>query len=169
MPSWRALSGSVKLLRPLRHRDFGLLWAGMSVSIVGDGFYQVALAWQVYLISDAPTALSIVGAPVTLPNVLFVLFAGVLSDRFERRKILIAADVMRGVAVGVMGLLAVSGYLALWHVVVLSVVFGIGDALFGPSFTALVPDLVPHDELAEANSIDSIVLSCLLLSRTVMR
>jgi DHA3 family tetracycline resistance protein-like MFS transporter len=147
----------VRLLRPLRHRDFGLLWAGMSVSIVGDGFYQVALAWQVYLLSDAPTALSIVGAAVTLPNVLFVVFAGVLSDRFERRKVLMVADALRLLAVGLMGALAVSGELALWHVVALSLVFGIGDTLFGPAFTALVPDLVPADELAAANSVDAIV------------
>lgn len=145
------------LLRPLRHRDFGLLWAGMSISIVGDGFYQVALAWQVYLLSDSPTALSLVGAAVTLPHVAFVLFAGVLSDRFERRKVLIVADLLRGLAVGIMGALAASNALELWHVIALSAVYGVGEALFGPAFTALVPDLVPHDELAQANSVDSIV------------
>src|SRR4029078_11488575 len=105
MPSWCALSGSVKLLRPMRHRDFGLLWAGMSVSIVGDGFYQVALACQVYLISDTPTALGIVGAAATLPNLLFVLFAGVLTDRFERRRVLVVADILRAAAIGLVGLL----------------------------------------------------------------
>ena len=89
----------MRMLATLRHRDFGLLWAGMSVSILGDGFYQVALAWQVYLISDTPTALSIVGAAVTLPHVLFVLFAGVMTDRFERRRVLIVADALRGVAI----------------------------------------------------------------------
>src|SRR4051794_23983552 len=139
------LNGRVGVLRPLRHRDFGLLWAGMSVSIVGDGFYQVALAWQVYLISDTPTALSIVGAAVTLPNVLFVLFAGVVTDRFDRRHVLILADLLRALAIGLMGVLSISGQIALWHIVALSVVVGIGESFFGPAFTALVPDLVPRD------------------------
>jgi DHA3 family tetracycline resistance protein-like MFS transporter len=152
-----ALVDRIQLLRPLRHRDFGLLWAGMSISILGDGFYQVALAWQVYLLSDAPTALSIVGAAVTLPHVLFQLLAGVLSDRFDRRKICIVADALRAVAVGTMGILAIAQVLELWHVVVLSALFGIGEALFGPAFTALVPDLVPKDELPQANSVDSFV------------
>jgi DHA3 family tetracycline resistance protein-like MFS transporter len=67
------------------------------------------------------------------------------------------ADALRALAIGLMGVLAVTGALELWHVVALSAVFGIGDALFGPSFTALVPDLVPADELAAANAVDSIV------------
>ena len=93
------LMDQVQMLRPLRHRDFGLLWAGMTISLLGDGAFQVALAWQVYLLSDTPTALSIVGAAATLPHVVFVLLAGILADRFERRRVLIVADALRGVAV----------------------------------------------------------------------
>ncbi len=54
------MSRAPRVLAVLRHRDFGLLWAGMGVSVVGDGFYQVALVWQVYELSDTPTALAIV-------------------------------------------------------------------------------------------------------------
>ncbi len=129
----------------------------MSVSIVGDGFYQVALAWQVYLLSDAPTALSIVGASATLPSVALVLFAGVWSDQFERRRVLIVSDLLRGISVALTGALALSGRLELWHLIALSVIYGIGQALFGPAFTALVPDLVPQEELPQATAIDSVV------------
>jgi hypothetical protein len=149
--------GRVRLLRPLRHRDFALLWAGMSVSTVGDGFYQVALAWLVYEISDSPSALAIVGAAVTVPNLVLALLAGVLTDRFERRRVLLVSDVLRGCSVALTAGLALSGRLELWHVVALSVVYGIGQVLAGPAFTALVPDLVPVDELSEANAIDSVV------------
>jgi len=155
--SQTAVLRRVRLLRPLRHRDFGLLWAGMSVSVVGDGFYQMALAWQVYELSDAPTAMSIVGAAVTLPVVLFALISGVLTDRFERRWVLMTAHLLRGVAVGAIGLLSVLGYLELWHVVALSAIYGVGESLFGPAFAAIVPDLVPGDELAQANAVDSVV------------
>jgi DHA3 family tetracycline resistance protein-like MFS transporter len=89
--------------------------------------------------------------------VLFALFAGVMSDRFERRKVLIVADLLRGIAVAAMGLLSALSQIELWHIVALSVVFGIGESLFGPAFTALVPDLVPRDELAEANAVDTLV------------
>ena len=80
----------VGILRPLRIRDFALLWAGATVSLAGDGVYVVALAWQVYELSDSPTALSLVGVAWTLPLGLFVLLGGVVSDRFERRRIMIA-------------------------------------------------------------------------------
>jgi DHA3 family tetracycline resistance protein-like MFS transporter len=80
-----------------------------------------------------------------------------MTDRFERRRVLIVADALRGVAIALMGLLALAGQLELWHMVALSVVVGIGESLFGPAFTALVPDLMPRDELPAANAIDSIV------------
>ena len=60
MSRMRARAGRLGVLRPLAIRDFALLWAGMSVSLLGDGIYFVAIAWQVYELSNAPTALSVV-------------------------------------------------------------------------------------------------------------
>ena len=80
----RRVTGA-RILRPLRHRDFALLTTGSVVSLVGDGFFHVALAWQVYEISNLPTALSFVGVAATLPLVLFVLIGGAFSDRYDRR------------------------------------------------------------------------------------
>ena len=149
--------GGLRILRPLGIRDFALLWTGMTVSLLGDGIYFVAIAWQVYELSNAPTALSIVGLAWTLPLVVFVLMGGVISDRFDRRRVMIIADVLRGVSILVIGLLAVSGQLELWHLVVLVAFYGAGEALFMPSFTAIVPDIVPRDLLVEANSLDIFV------------
>jgi DHA3 family tetracycline resistance protein-like MFS transporter len=70
---------------------------------------------------------------------------------------MMAADVIRAAAIGTMGVLSVSGALELWHVVALVVVFGVGDAVFWPAFTAIVPELVPADELVQANSLDNFV------------
>jgi DHA3 family tetracycline resistance protein-like MFS transporter len=111
----------------------------------------------VYDISDSPTALAVVGAAVTLPNLALALFAGVLTDRFERRRVLLASDVLRGCSIGVTAWMALSGRLDLWHLVALSVLYGIGQVLAGPAFTALVPDLVPGEELAEANALNQVV------------
>ena len=90
----------LRILRPLRIRDFALLFGGTTVSMFGDGIYLVAIAWQVYELSNAPTALSIVGVAWTLPMVLFLLVGGVMGDRFDRRRLMIAADTLRALAIG---------------------------------------------------------------------
>ncbi|HEY2603561.1 MAG TPA: MFS transporter, partial [Thermoleophilaceae bacterium] len=90
----------VRLLAPLRHRDFRLLWGGMCVSLIGDGVFLVAMAWQVYALSNVPTALSTVGIAMTVPTIAFLLLGGVVSDRFDRRRVILASDLGRGLAVG---------------------------------------------------------------------
>jgi len=74
----------VKLLRPLRERDFALLWAGMTISLLGDGIFLVAEAWQVYDLNNDPLALSLVGTAWTLGMVAFLLTGGLISDRADR-------------------------------------------------------------------------------------
>jgi MFS family permease len=151
------LLAQVGILRPLRHRDFRMLWVGMTTSLLGDGIFLVALAWQVYELSNAPTALSIVGVAMTVPQIVFLLLGGVVSDRFDRRRVMIAADGLRAVSVGVLGFLSLSGGLELWHVMIVAAVFGAGTAFFGPAFDAIVPQLVPGDELNQANSLDQFI------------
>jgi MFS family permease len=141
------------MLRVLRHRDFGLLWLGQAVSLVGDGIYLVAIAWLVLDISNEPTALGLVGLAWTLPMVASLLISGVLSDRFERRRLMITADLMRLVAIGAIAALALAETAELWQVIGLVVVYGIGQALFQPAFSAIVPDVVPRDELLQANAL----------------
>ena len=126
----------------------------MTVSLFGDGMFIVALAWQAYELKDAPSALSVVGVAMTIPHVVFLLIGGVVSDRFDRRKVMMAADGVRAAALLAMGLLSMAGTLRLWHMLVIAAVFGAGTAFFGPSFDAIVPDLVPADELPQANSLD---------------
>jgi hypothetical protein len=156
-PTRRAPLARLGILRPLRIRDFALLWAGATVSLAGDGVYVVALAWQVYELSNSPTALSLVGVAWTLPLGLFVLLGGVVSDRVERRRVMIAADVARAVAVGTMGILTLTGAVELWHLIALASVFGVGEAFFGPAFTSIVPQIVPRDLLLQANSLDQFI------------
>ena len=144
---------SARMLQPLHNRDFGLLTAGSLVSLLGDGFFFVALAWQVYQISNVPTALSLVWVAWTLPSVAFLLLGGAFSDRYDRRRLMIGADVVRALAIGAMGLLSVAGILELWHVALLIAFVGLGDAFFNPASTAIIPDLVPEADLPQANSL----------------
>lgn len=144
----------LKLLRPFANRDFRVLWTGMAISLLGDGIYLVAIAWQVFQLSNTPAALGLVGVATMLPTVFLVLLGGVVTDRFERRRVLIAADLIRGTAVAGIGALAISGNLRLEYVFVLVACFGVGDALFGPAFRSLVPEIVPPEELVQANALE---------------
>jgi MFS family permease len=146
-----------RMLEPLRIRDFALLWSGISVSLVGDGIFLVALAWQTYELSNSPSALGWISAAYVAPMVVLLLAGGVLTDRFERRKLMIAADVIRTGTIGAVGALAVSGQLRLWQLALLAGLTGIGDALFAPAFGSIVPEIVPRELLAQANSLDQFV------------
>ncbi len=147
----------IPMLAPLRLREFRLLWTGMTVSLLGDGIFYVALPWQVYELSNVPTALSVVSIAMTVPHIVLLLIGGVVSDRFDRRRVMMTADVLRGAAVAGLGVLSLAGSLHLWHMIVLSAVFGAGTAFFGPAFDAIVPEIVPEDRLTQANALDQFV------------
>ena len=85
------------IFAPLQHRDFGVLWVGMAVSLLGDGIFFVAIAWETYSLWNAPAALSIVSIGMTLPLIAFLLVGGVVSDRYNRRIVMACADAVRAV------------------------------------------------------------------------
>jgi MFS family permease len=147
----------VGLLSPLRHRDFRLLMGGMSVSLIGDGVFIVALAWQVYAVSNTPSALASVGIAMTVPTITCLLLGGAVSDRFDRRRVMLVADTVRAIALGTLAGLSLTGALALWHLLVIGVVYGAATAFFDPSSDALVPELLPAELLAQANSLSQLI------------
>ena len=147
----------IGILRPLRIRDFRLLWTGMTVSMVGDGIYLVAVAWQAYEIWNEPSALAAVGLAWSAPQIALLLFSGVLSDRLDRRHLMIAGDAIRFVAIGAVGLLSLAGELTLPRLVGIAVVYGAGQATFGPAFSSIVPTIVPDDLRVQANSLGQFV------------
>jgi MFS family permease len=145
------------LLAPLRHRDFRVLWLGMAVSLVGDGIFLVAVAWESYALWNAPVALSLVGIGMTVPTVAFLLVGGVVSDRYDRRLVMVWADILRAVAVALIAVLVFVDALRFWELVTLVAVYGVGTAFFTPAFEAIVPELVPRADLPSANSLDQFI------------
>ena len=117
-----------RIFEPVKVRDFALLWSGMTVSMLGDRFFVVAMAWETYTLSNDPLALGLVAACSTTPVLLFVIFGGVLTDRFERRHMMVASDLIRAGSIGTIGWLALSGNLQLWELALLVAVAGIGRA-----------------------------------------
>jgi MFS family permease len=146
-----------RFLSALRHRDFRVLWAGMAVSLIGDGIFIVAVAWESYSLWNDPAALAIVGIGMTVPTVLFLLVGGVVSDRYDRRLVMAWADGLRAVAVGALATLVILGALSFWELVALVACYGIGTAFFVPAFESIVPELIPRGELPSANSLDQFV------------
>ena len=148
---------SARIFAPLRHRDFRVLWSGMAVSLLGDGIFFVAVAWETYSLWNAPAALSIVSIGMTLPMILFLLAGGVVSDRYNRRAVMACADAVRALVVGGIAVLVLTGGLRFWELVVLVAVYSIGSAFFIPAFDAIVPELLPPDDLPAANALDQLV------------
>jgi Transmembrane secretion effector len=147
----------VRLLAPLRYRDYRLLVGGMTVSLLGDGLFLVALAWQVYALSDAPTALASVGIAMTIPTIACLLLGGAVSDRYDRRLVMLWADAVRALGLATLAFLSVTGSLALWELMAVAVIYGAATAFFDPASDALVPQLLPADSLAQANSLDQLI------------
>src|SRR5947209_18520053 len=112
-----------QLLSPLRHRDFRVLWAGMAVSLLGDGIFLIAIAWESYTLWNAPAALSIVGIGMAVPTVLFLLAGGIVSDRHDRRLVMMGPDGVRALAVAVLAVLVIANSLRFWELVALVAVY----------------------------------------------
>jgi DHA3 family tetracycline resistance protein-like MFS transporter len=145
------------LLAPLRYRDFRVLWAGMTVSLVGDGVFLIAIAWESYTLWNAPAALSIVSIGMTVPTIVFLVLGGVTSDRYDRRRVMACADAVRALAVAVLAVLVLTDAMRFWELVALVAAYGAGAAFFLPAFEAVVPDLLPASELPAANALDQFV------------
>jgi len=129
----------------------------MAVSLLGDGVFIVAVAWQAYAIADRPSTLAYVGLAASLPQVAMLLVGGAVSDRIPRRTVLFWADVARAIAVGALAILAIVSDLRLWELYLVSALIGTATAFASPALDALVPQLVPDGELTQANAIEGFV------------
>jgi DHA3 family tetracycline resistance protein-like MFS transporter len=129
----------------------------MSISLLGDGAFLVATTWTAYTLWNAPAALSVVGIALTVPTIACLLLGGAVSDRFDRRRIMLLADLGRSVAVGILGMLALAHALTFAVLVTIVAVYALGVGFFTPAFEAVVPALVPDDELNQANALDQFV------------
>src|SRR6266849_1313456 len=118
------------MLRLLRNRDLALLISGQAISQVGDGIFFVALAWRVYQSYSSPAALSVVGIAFFVPRLILTIAGGVVSDRFDRRWTMIAADGVRAVSVALLALVSLGAQQELAWLVALVALQGAGGSLF---------------------------------------
>ncbi|MFI6510287.1 MFS transporter [Streptosporangium sp. NPDC050855] len=143
-------------LSPLRDARFRLLWAGQSLSAVGDSITAVALALAIVTTTGSATDLGLVLAAQSIATVTLMLPGGVWADRLPRRRVMVAADLVRGLAHAAMGVELVTGTVDIAHLAILAALSGAGSAFFLPATTGLVPATVAPEHLSRANALMAI-------------
>jgi DHA3 family tetracycline resistance protein-like MFS transporter len=129
----------------------------MSVSLVGDGVFLVATTWTAYTLWNSPAALSVIGIALTVPTMACLLVGGAVSDRYDRRVVMLLADLARFLAVSTLAGFALAHALTFPALVAAVAAYALGVGFFTPAFEAVVPALVPSDELSQANALDQFV------------
>jgi MFS family permease len=142
-----------QLLRPLRVRDFRLLFTGETISVLGDQFHFVALAWLTLQLTGSGLALGSVLMVAAIPRAVFMVFGGAFSDRWSPRSLMLYSNAIRAVLVAVIAALVLTNNAALWQLYLLAGAFGVVDAFFYPAATAIVPMLVDEANLPPANAL----------------
>jgi MFS family permease len=138
---------------PFAVRDFRLLWVGEAVSAIGDQFALIALPWLALVLTGNALALGSVLALMAVPRALLMLIGGVSVDRLSPRRVMLASNTVRLVAVMLLGGVVFAGAAELWMLYAFALVFGIADAFFFPAQTSIVPELVDSELLQRANGI----------------
>lgn len=123
------------------------------MSRLGDSLYRVALAWWVLEKTGSATAMGTVLVFAFLPQLLFLLAGGVVVDRFSRLRVMLVSDILSGILVTIVAALAFAGRLELWHVYLVSGIFGFVSAFFEPAYAAAIPDITPAELLTSANAL----------------
>ena len=142
--------------RSFRHRNYRILFPANTVSNIGSWAQRIAQDWLVLeLTNNNGTYLGLVTAVQFAPVLLFSLHGGAMADRIDKRKVLIATNVIGGAASIGLGLLVISDVVQLWHVFVLAGVLGIATAIDAPVRQAFTSELVGHDDLPNAVSLNS--------------
>lgn len=142
--------------RSLRVRNYRLFAGGQIVSLTGTWAQRVAQSWLVLdLSNDSGVALGIATALQFLPVLLFGLYGGVLADRYDKRRLLLGAQVVMGLLALVLAVLDLSGVVALWHVYLLATLLGLAGVVDTPVRQAFVSELVGPEDLTNAVGLNS--------------
>ena len=146
-------------LGALRHRDFRLFWSGQLVSLIGTWMQSVGQAWLVLELTDSAFQLGLVTALQFAPILVLSPVGGAMSDRFPKRRIILATQSTMMVQAFVLAILVGSGHVRYWHVAVLAAIYGVGRAIDIPARQAFITDLVGKPDLPNAVALNSVVFN----------
>lgn len=139
----------------LNYHDYRLVWLGSVTEHLGEWMELVALLWLVNELTHSPLMLTIVGSCRYIPMIIFPIFGGMIADSMERRKLLIIALLAAASLSIILAILVKTGIVAIWHIIVLSLLSGVTTSLNHPARHSIIPNLVPREHLLNAISLDS--------------
>jgi predicted MFS family arabinose efflux permease len=146
-----------RVFKAFQYRDFRLMWIGACTSTIGTWMQTVAQQWLVYTLSkDDPFFLGLDGFLGQIPIVLFSLLGGVMADRTDRRKMLLGSQYVQMTTALVLAALTFAHVERVWHILILSFIVGSAQSFGGPAYSALIPSLVPKENLPNAIALNSI-------------
>jgi MFS family permease len=142
-----------RVLEPLRHRDFRLLWTGQTLTLLGSFGSNVAYPFQILRLGGSAIELGALASTFTLANLVFLLVCGAVADRLPRRQLIVVTELASGTVFGTVALLGYAGTLQIWHLYVAVALFGAAYSFSGPAIGALIPELVPEAILVPGNAL----------------
>ena len=148
---------ALRALRPFAHREFRVLISALSISIFGSGMWAVAMVYEVIHLGGGPLELSLVATAASIGLVGFVLAGGIAADRFPQRLLIIGVEGANLAVIATVTLLAMLNVLQLWHLALGAFVLGVGQAFFFPAYSAILPRILPAEDLLAANGMEGTV------------
>ncbi|MGH8877017.1 MAG: MFS transporter [Stackebrandtia sp.] len=139
--------------QPFRYAPFRTVWSGETLSMLGDRGFDVAFIWLVLEVTGSVGALASVLLVQAIPRGVLLLVGGAVTDRLSPRTVMFWSHVVRGIAIAVLGVLAVMDGVQVWHFYVLGVVVGISEAFFVPATGSILPSLLPREHLERGNAL----------------
>lgn len=149
-------AGTATSFAPFRHRVFAVLWLATVLSNVGGWMHDVAAGWLMTTLTPSPLMVALVQTATTLPVFLFALPAGALADILDRRRLLLVVQASLAVIAGLLGAIVLAGLATPWLLLVFTFAMGTGAALTAPAWQAIVPKLVPRENLQPAIALNSV-------------
>lgn len=153
-------SGINTMFRSLKYRNYRLFFGGQSISLIGTWMQRIAMPWLVYHITGSAFLLGVVSFAGQIPTFLLSPFAGVITDRFNRYKVLLLTQVISLVQAMILAILTLTGTIEIWHIVVLSILLGAVNAFDVPSRHSFVIEMVEKKEdLGNAIALNSMMFN----------
>ena len=139
-----------RTLSALRYRNYRLYWFGQLSSVLAQNMELIAQGWLVLELTDSPLILGLTGLTHAVPTITLTLLGGVIADRADRRRVMILSQAGTALMLFIIATLVVTELILLWHVMVLAFLSGCVKAFDRPSRMALLPQMVPKEEIANA-------------------
>lgn len=145
-----------RTFKAFQYHDFRLLWMGACTSSIGTWMQEVAQNWLVLQITNSAFLLGLDAFLGDIPIFLFSLVGGVFADRMDRRKLLMASQIIQMISALTLSILIATHTVRIWHILISSFVVGTAQAFGGPAYSALVPSLVDKEDIPNAIGLNSI-------------